>query len=217
MNDSYNAVVIANVCDVRFAFSGKVVSVNKKIGDAIAQWERIASLDTKMLQTELDLELSDYEKVRAEFEIFNLKNGQGGDDVVKFLRTEKQASLNASVKQVELSKMKMDQAVLLSPVAGFVMDMGGLVPGIYITPASATVKIADMTTLHIHCDIPQKDLPMLEKFTSAVAEFPGFSKKYTGTVAPVVFGKDGIFSCTMKLDDSVGLLPGMVGKVILSR
>lgn len=73
MKKSLNGAVIADLIEVRFAYSGKVVSVRKKRGDAVKIWEGIASLDRKILQTELDRQLADYEKVRAQFEIFNIK------------------------------------------------------------------------------------------------------------------------------------------------
>lgn len=213
MRLSYRGIAEADIVDTRFAFSGKVSSVGKHDGETVKQWEWIASLDKKILQTELDLELADYEKARAEFEIFNLKNGQSGDDITKFLRAEKQASLNAAVKQVELAKYKMDQAELVSPVAGIILDMGGLTAEIHITPASASVKIQDMSSLKIRFEIPQKDIPMFEKETTGRVVFPEQKKEYRGKITSPGFGTDGIFLCFLVLDDPSGLLPGMVGKV----
>lgn len=214
MGSSYRGVVEANIVDVRFAFSGKVSSVAKRNGTTVKQWEWIASLDKKILQTELDLELADYEKARADFEIFNLKNGQSGDDITKFLRTQKQASLNAAVKQVELAKYKMDQAELVSPVAGIILDIGGLTTGIHITPASASVKIADMSGFRVRFEIPQKDIPAWEKQETGYVVFPEQKKQYKGKITPPGFGKDGVFACFLIPDEQAGLLPGMVGKVM---
>jgi hypothetical protein len=41
----------------------------------------------------LDKQLLDYEKIRADFEIFNLQKGGAADDLTKYLKTEKQAQL----------------------------------------------------------------------------------------------------------------------------
>ena len=212
MAAAYAGVIEADICEVRFAFSGKVASVGKHNGDTVKQWEQIASLDTKVLQTELDVELADYERARAEFEIFNLKNAQDSDDVTKFLRAQKQAALNASVKQVELAKYRLDQATLISPVAGTIVDVEGLVAGVNITPASAPVKILNASTFRFGFTISQKDLARFLKPEKVHITLQNVGKEYTGhTVVPAV-GKDGQFACTAIIDDAEGLVVGMQGK-----
>ncbi|MBU1127146.1 HlyD family secretion protein, partial [Patescibacteria group bacterium] len=99
--------VSAKIIEVRFALSGKTSKILKKTGDTVRKGELLASLDKGILQTNLDRQLADYEKTRADFEIFNLKNPQISDDLSKYLKTEKQAQLNASVKEVELAKIRL--------------------------------------------------------------------------------------------------------------
>ena len=204
-------VVVSDLIEVRFAYSGKVVSVRKKRGDLVKKWESVASLDRKVLQTELDRQLADYEKVRAQFEIFNIKH-QGGDDTTKFLRQEAQAELNASVKEVELAKYKLDQADLISPVNGTVVDLGGLVAGLNVTPSSNPVKILDSESLRFRFQIDQDDL---DEFLEPRKVKVALGKKYlTATTSVPVWGKDGQFDIDALLDDTTGLLPGMKGEVV---
>jgi hypothetical protein len=55
---------------------------------------------------ELDRQLADYEKARAEFELHILKAGkEPGNDEDKYQRQIKQAQLNAAVKEVEPVKL----------------------------------------------------------------------------------------------------------------
>lgn len=208
----YGGTVEGDVNEARFAYSGKVSALGKRQGDTVKQWEWIASLDKKVLQSELDLELADYEKARAEFEIFNLKNGQASDDITKFLRSEKQAALNASVKRVELAKYKMDQADLVSPATGILIDMGGLVPGINITPASASVKILVTSPLYFHFEVPQKDLVIIAKSRTMRLTVTGLDKKYTLNPTLPAYGKQGVFACRTVITDPTDLKPGMTGK-----
>lgn len=62
---TFEGIVKGNVIDVRFALSGKVLRVSARTGDIVKKWDLIASLDRKILQTELDRQLADFEKVRA--------------------------------------------------------------------------------------------------------------------------------------------------------
>src|SRR3989344_1706265 len=135
MSRVFNGEGKARIVEARFALSGKVTFVAKHTGDNVKKGELLASLDRKILQTELDSELADFEKVRADFEIFNLKAGEPTDAISQYLKKEKQAQLNVSVKEVELAKARLDQADLFSPVAGVVLDDSAIVTGLYITPA----------------------------------------------------------------------------------
>lgn len=214
MDSSIDGVVIAHICEVRFAFSGKLVWVGKKIGDPVKQWEAIASLDKKLLQAELDLELADYEKVRADFEIFNIKNGkEGGDDTTKYLRQEKQSSLNASVKQVEIAKYHLDQGNLYSPVNGVITNMEGVYAGVNITPASSAVQILASDSIAFAFEVDQKDLQPYLSPAEVRITFVGIDKTVDGTTLPPFLGKNGNFEIRTTLKDTSGLLMGMKGKV----
>lgn len=213
MAQSFDGVVIAEIIEVRFAFSGKVVSVKKQAGDAIKQGEVIASVDRKPLQTELDRQLADYEKVRAEFEIFNIKSGQAGDDITKFLRQEKQAQLNASVKEVELAQYRLDHADLVSPVEGTIVDMQGLAAGLHVTPASNPVTIVARSPLRFRFTVSQKELSRFLTPATVRIKLDGLEKEYSGTTRVPVTGKDGTFPIEVQVEDGSGLLPGMVGNV----
>ena len=128
-DNPYKGNIAADTIEVRFAFSGKVARILKKPGDRVRAGELLASLETKVLQAELDKELADYERVRAEFEIFAVKVRDPQTDIEKFEKTRMQSLLNAAVKAVELAKYRMDQTALASPVEGIVVSDDGLRPG----------------------------------------------------------------------------------------
>ncbi len=149
---SMKGKVTADIIDVRFAFAGKVARVYKHPGDSVKTGDWLASLDRKELQTILDKELADFEKVRAEFEIFVLNNPKPADDMTKYKKIQAQASLNASVKAVELAKLNLDAVDLKSPVNGIVIDNSQLRVGINITPGSYSYKILDMDSVVIEAE-----------------------------------------------------------------
>lgn len=155
---TFKGVVKAKIIDVRFASSGKVSVVKKLTGDTVKKEDHLASLNKKVPQAVLDKELADYEKARADFEIFNQKNPNPTEEIDKYLKTGKQAALNASVKSVELAKAKVDECSLISPVDGIVMDDSNIVVGLNVTPASSPYKIIDTNSYFVEIEITEKIL-----------------------------------------------------------
>lgn len=155
---TFKGVVKARIIDARFASSGKVSVVKKFIGDTVKEGDLLSSLERKTAQATLDRELADFERVRADFEIFNQKNPNPTEAIDKYLKTEKQSSLNAAVKSVELAKAGVDACDLFSPVDGVVMDDSSVVVGLNITPAGSSFKIIDTGSYFVEVEIGEKDI-----------------------------------------------------------
>lgn len=121
--------IVSDILELRFASSGKLIGLYKKLGDFVSRGEIIASLDKKLLQLELDQKLADHKLVRAVFDI-----GKGNKSIL-------QADLDASVRDVELAKYKLDQTDLISPTNGQIIDLGGNIAGLNVTPSANAIKI----------------------------------------------------------------------------
>lgn len=211
---NYQGTVAADIIEVRFAFSGKVTVVNKRAGEAVKKGEVLASLDRKQLQAELDLQLAQYEKVRAGFEIFAHRHPDPGDDITKFLKTGEQADLNAAVKQVELAKMRLDQTTLISPVNGVVTNDGGCRIGLYVTPASNAFSILDMDSLRLRAEMESEDLERFTQETEVKVSLGG--RELPGkTRLPYPIGKTWVVDVT--LGETIGLTAGMRGEIRLKE
>jgi len=211
----FKGKIKAKIIDVRFAVSGKLVVLNKKRGDLVKKGELIASLDKKILQTQLDKELADFEKVRAEFEIFNLKKGEPTDDIGKYLKKQMQADLDGSVKAVEIAKAEMDKTDLFSPVEGVIVDDSSLVPGVYITPASYSIKILDQSSFYFEIEIDQSNLPLFINSRSVTVKISGLEKVISGQTKPILSQENGKLVVEVELQDKGGLLVGLEGEVAL--
>jgi len=211
----FKGKIKAKIIDVRFAVSGKLVVLNKKRGDLVKKGELIASLDKKILQTQLDKELADFEKVRAEFEIFNLKKGEPTDDISKYLKKQMQADLDGSVKAVEIAKAEMDKTDLFSPVEGVIVDDSSLVPGVYITPASYSIKILDQSSFYFEIEIDQSNLPLFINSRSVTVKISGLEKVISGQTKPILSQENGKLVVEVELQDKGGLLVGLEGEVAL--
>ncbi len=208
---NYKGIIKARIVEARFALSGKIANVNHYAGDVIKKWGIIASLDRKILQTELESELNDYEKVRADFEVFAQKNPNPTEEIEKYLKTQKQALLNMSVKDVEVAKAKLDMADLFSPVEGIVLDDSGLVPGLYITPASSVIKIIDTNSYYFEIEIDQKEIPHFRDSKEVTVKLEGIESDIKAKSLPVM--SDGKkFLVNIPLTENKDLLIGINGQ-----
>lgn len=207
----FNGEIKARIIEVRFAISGKVAVVSKFAGDKVTKGNLIASLDKKILQTELDKQLADYERTRADFEIFNMGKGEPADDLSKYLKTQKQAQLNISVKEVELAKCRLDMCDLISPIEGIILDDSSITPGIYTTPASSPIKIIDTKSFFFEFEVKQKDIFDFEKSIKGQIKIDG-QKTIEGETSPV-FSDSKRFFVKIPVTDSPNLLLGMKGEV----
>lgn len=206
----FKGEIQARIVEVRFALSGKIANVQKHTGDKVKKWDLVASLDRKILQMELDQQLADFEKVRADFEGFAKKYPDPQDDN-KYTKAEKQAALNASVKEVELDKARLDQSDLFSPVDGIVLDDSGIVPGLYVTPAGSSVEIIDTSSYYFEFEIEQKDLSDFAGSKKCKLEIEGIKGSLEGESQPV--SSDGKkFFVVVKPSKLDGLLLGMKGE-----
>lgn len=205
----YKGEIKARIVDLRFASSGKIVNVGKHTGDTVKKGNLVASLDRKILQAQLDKQLADYEKTRADFDSFAAKypDPQGED---KFTKAGKQAALNSSVKDVELSKALLDQCDLFSPVNGIIIDDSGIVSGIYATPASASVKVIDGDSYFFEFEVEQKEIVDFAAPRKGKIKIEGINGEIEGETLPV-FSDGKKFVVRMPIAKTEGLLLEMAG------
>lgn len=213
MSKVFKGEVKARIVDTRFAISGKIAGVSKYTGDTVKKWDLITSLDRKILQMELDRQLADYEKVRADWDGFCKKYPDPQDDN-KYTKAEKQAALNASVKDVELAKANLDAADLFSPVDGIILDDSGIVPGLYVTPSGGAVKIIDTSSLYFEIEIEQKDIQFFSKPRDAKIKIDNINIEIKSTVPGAVEGDGKNFLVKIPISDPSTLL-GMKGKALI--
>jgi multidrug resistance efflux pump len=202
------SVVTDKILKLRFSSSGRISSVNFQVGDEVKKGQLLARLDSSDLQTRLDRELKQYEKVRADFEQKSKK------ELNEFDRTQLQAGLDISVKNVELAKQSLDSINLHSPVTGIVIDADPAVAGMNITPAGFTVSILDPASLYFEAAVVEKDLSKLEVGQKATIKLVAFPKqKLTGTVVRIGYVPNrGKYPVNILLEETAPLRLGLTGK-----
>ncbi len=61
-------IIAARIVTLRFSQSGYTISVNVEPGQVVTKGQVLAALDPKPVQTQLDVELADYRRLRSEFD-----------------------------------------------------------------------------------------------------------------------------------------------------
>ncbi len=206
-------VIRADIIEVRFAYSGRVVAVNLKAGDIVKLGTIIASLDRREMQAQLDKELADYERARAEFEIFALDHPNPTDPKVKYAKTQQQALLNSSVKAVEISKMRLDSANLISPVTGIITSTGNLHPTMYVTSSSNPVQILDDHSFYFSVQVDSNQIINFPTNKKLKIKLDNIKETLEGTVLPLIPipGKLGQYEIRLALPQNPLLLVGISG------
>ena len=130
---------------MRFYQGGTVVWVGVKKGDIVKKGQGLAKLDDKLDKIDLDIDLANYRRARAEFEDVARKLPSPQNEEEKGVKEIAQAKLDVAVKKVEKQKYMMDKLTLVSPVNGEIVGDSDLVAGMNITPSGfpMTIKIIE--------------------------------------------------------------------------
>ncbi len=126
---------------MRFYQGGMVVWVGVKNGDVVKKGQVLAKLDDKLSKIDLEIDLANYSRTRAEFEEVARKLPNPGNEEEKGVKDIAQAKLDVAVKKVEKQKYKMEKLALISPVDGKIVDDSELVAGMNITPSGFPIVI----------------------------------------------------------------------------
>lgn len=191
----FEGQVIAEVIELRFASSGKLVSLSKKLGDFVSRGEIIAVLDKKLLQLELDQKLADSMIVRSK-------------------KVMVQADLDASVRDVELAKYKLDQTDLYSSCNGQIIDLGGNILGLNVTPSANAIKIIK-SELIFRIKIKPEEVPLFNNPASELPiDFPKIGKKIFAKASLPRPNKDFEYFVDFAITDNKDIWAGLEGTVL---
>ncbi|MBI2465592.1 efflux RND transporter periplasmic adaptor subunit [Candidatus Shapirobacteria bacterium] len=186
-NDSIREVVTlagsissSQIVNLRFQNSGKLVWVGVKVGDKVHRGQAIASLDKTQLKKNLTTQFNNYQE---ELSQFNDTQDQYKTTREKFLVTDTiqrildrtQYSLNNSVITYEITDMAIQEATLISPIDGVVVNIEQPVAGINITPATATFTIINPKDIYFKSEIDQETVIRVKEGQGATIRLDSFS------------------------------------------
>ncbi|MBP6989184.1 efflux RND transporter periplasmic adaptor subunit [Candidatus Shapirobacteria bacterium] len=170
---SINAAEVANL---RFQNSGKLVWVGVKVGDRVKKWQTIASLDKAELKKSLQTQFNNYRTQLSQFwDIQDKYKDMVISDTIQRILDRTQYSLDNSVINYEITDMAIKEASLVSPINGVVVAMDQNLPGTNITPATATFTIVNPSSVYFRSEIDQEEVVKIkvgQKATLKIDAFP---------------------------------------------
>jgi len=170
---SINAAEVANL---RFQNSGKLVWVGVKEGDRVKKWQTIASLDKAELKKSLQTQFNNYRTQLSQFwDIQDKYKDMVISDTIQRILDRTQYSLDNSVINYEITDMAIKEASLVSPINGVVVAMDQNLPGTNITPATATFTIVNPSSVYFRSEIDQEEVVKIkvgQKATLKIDAFP---------------------------------------------
>jgi RND family efflux transporter MFP subunit len=206
-------IVPAAKVEVSFPLTGTIQTVDIRVGDEVTAGQQLASLNPVILQAKV-----------AEAEA----NVLAADTQVRYLRrvgpaTEQlnaaRADLDRANAGLEMAKAMLQQATLLSPIDGTVVEVR-LSPGETATPGLIVAVIGDLSRMQIETtDLSERDVPAVKVGQSANVFIEALNETFTGKVVDIArlassVGGDTVYTVTVELDEQPqGLLWGMSAEV----
>lgn len=205
--------------------SGKVVEINKKLGDWVTKGEAIGRIDNDsylnqqsqaeaaLLAAEASLELAEmqYETSKKLFESENISRSEYINAQSSFKQAQAgYESAKATVSQAELA---VKNSRFTAPVSGYISDLT-LEIGAYIGMGQHVCRIVDNSRLMIKTGLNDLDIKGMEVGQEVYVKYNGLNQEITGKITGIgIAPAAGSVNYPVEIELSNpgnNLLPGMV-------
>jgi multidrug resistance efflux pump len=153
----YSGHVSAEIYLLRFSESGRLKEINCAPSNLVKKGDLLAAIDPTPVQTQLDIELADYRRIRSEFDQLTRQLPIPKTEDEKTKKEIAQSRLDVSVKTVEKYKLTLDSLNLHAPFDAVIISTEGLAPGVNITPSGFPIIVADTKTAVFAVSLPESD------------------------------------------------------------
>lgn len=163
--------------------SGRVTSVLVDKGSRVSKGTPLLKIDAELLEADFKAANAAYEALKKDEERFSHSYEAGGitSQQLDNIRTQ----LVAAESRLTVSKWKLDNAVVKSPISGTVNNRF-VEPGALIAPNVPLFEIVDDSAIKIICNVPEGRVRRIEKgqkITAAADDASG--KQFTGTIKSI--------------------------------
>lgn len=203
--------------------SGRVESVTKSEGDAVAAGDTLVQIDLETLRNQLDQSRATADATRAQLtyaeEQFTrtqslVNRGVSSSSTLDSTQAnvdQLRANLAALEKQVSTAERAMDKATITAPFAGIIADRS-VDPGAYITSGTALMTLVDISSLELEGAVPVSYAPRITPGQTVEITVDGFGdQSFTGTigrVAPVAVSGTRMLPIYADIDNPDTMLRG---------
>ena len=228
-----------NIVEVGSQVSGIIEKIYVDYNDVVKKGQRLAVLDTDILEKDLKESLSALKQAKSNLELSKLNTQRTrelykNNYIAKAELDEAETQLithtenyNIAKSQYEKAKTQLNYAYINSPVSGTVItrdvDEGQTVASSFSAPVLFTIA-EDLTKMQIETSISEADIGMIKKNQDIRVTFTVDAyknKEFTGKIRQVRLGSTVesnvvVYNVVIDIDNKDGLLlPGMTAYVSL--
>ncbi len=219
--------------------SGKVESINVKVGDRVNKDDVLFVMDKDDIANQVNQALAAYESAKAGYEVSvsQIENAKKSFERIQKLYEEgavpesqyDQAKLAASDESLTVAAKSVDQAriayenaadaldnaVVKAPISGVISDIS-IVEGEFATSAKPPVTIVDSDSITIELAVPGNMVNKLQKGTEAQVEISAADYSQKAVIDSISTSADQItnlYTVNIILENNGSIKPGMFAKV----
>ncbi len=185
-----------------FPAASKIVWLGAKEGDHVRKYQAVASVDKREVEKTVKKKLLDYMSTRWDFEQTSddhevkgrALNAIGLSDAERRVLEKSQFGLDQSVLDYEIATLSLEQAALISPIEGTLIDDGGVHIGERLSVADTAtrqLKIVNLQSLYYQAEIDEADYSKIKEGMKARITLDSFPDATMSGVVRVI-GKEGI-------------------------
>lgn len=207
-------VVPARQSRLSFVIAGMVDEVTVQEGDQVQAGQVLAGLDTTDMEynivaaeaalksAQLQAEIERIRRKRFNFGTFNFEYVAAAGELVAAANSRAEQSRLA----LEVAKASLEQATLLAPFAGTVVEVD-LAPGQYVQPGQVVIVLSTLEHLQVETtDLSELDVAAVETGQPASVYVEALDRVFPGTVTAIspiseTVGGDVVFQVTVELDE----------------
>ncbi|NOR45279.1 MAG: efflux RND transporter periplasmic adaptor subunit [Candidatus Delongbacteria bacterium] len=204
--------------------SGKVKSIEKRLGDPVKKGEAIAFLDAKNYKINYDRTKSDLMSAEASLDVAKIKletteklYNKDKASKVEFANDKSglkraEAAYAGSKANLETAKLNYENSKFLSPVNGSISKLN-IKEGQFVGMGQPVATIVDCRKLLIKTGVSERDILSIKKGNLVDIKYNGSGTKFTGVLLGIGKRPDesGTYPVEIELkNEERSLLPGMI-------
>lgn len=198
---------------------GKVISVNIKVGDRVAQNSVIAKIDDELLRANYISAEAAYTKLKKDFEIYEKLLKDNSASTTQYEAVKLQFK-NAEAGYI-IAKRRLNDASIKSPISGIITSKS-IETGQMVNPGMTVANVVDISRLKVKFSLSEKNAFLIKKgeIVSVTSDiYPGV--EFMGKVESISDKADKVhnYAIEVTLDNSKEhpLRAGMFGKVMFNN
>lgn len=164
-------VEISGVIDAKekaslsFPTAGKLTWVGVKEGEYVKKWQGLASVDTSILEKQLQQDFNTFEKTWRNHDQtlsdVDFYSPSGLTDEFKRIVEKSSFDLQNSAINVEIRDLAIKLSTLTSPINGLVVQMSQPFSGVNVSPAD-TIQIVNPATIEFAAVVDEEDISLIQ-------------------------------------------------------